>query len=52
MTMISEDRIREVSEHIVREFAPERIILFGSYAYGTPDEGSDVDYPGRAAVRR
>jgi uncharacterized protein len=41
--MISQDRIRDVSEHIVREFAPERIILFGSYAYGTPNEDSDVD---------
>jgi len=41
--MISLDRIRDVSEHIVRQFAPDRIILFGSYAYGTPDEGSDVD---------
>ena len=41
--MISQDSIRDVSEHIVREFAPERIILFGSYAYGTPNEGSDVD---------
>ena len=41
--MISQDRIRDVSERIVREFAPERVILFGSYAYGTPDEGSDVD---------
>ena len=41
--MISQDRIRAVSEHIVREFAPERIILFGSYAYGTPNEDSAVD---------
>ena len=24
-------------------FQPERIILFGSYAYGTPTEDSDVD---------
>lgn len=41
--MIAQDRIRDVSERIARQFAPERIILFGSYAYGTPDEGSDVD---------
>lgn len=25
------------------QFSPERIILFGSYAYGTPTEYSDVD---------
>ena len=41
--MIAQDRIRDVSERIVRQFAPDRIILFGSYAYGSPDEGSDVD---------
>jgi len=28
---------------IAREFDPEKIILFGSYAYGTPREDSDVD---------
>ena len=33
----------KVSDEIVRRFQPERIILFGSYAYGTPNEDSDVD---------
>ena len=28
---------------IVERFQPERIILFGSYAYGQPDEHSDFD---------
>jgi predicted nucleotidyltransferase len=41
--MIDQEQIRDLSERIARQFAPERIILFGSYAYGTPDEGSDVD---------
>jgi predicted nucleotidyltransferase len=41
--MINQDRILDLSERIVREQAPDRIVLFGSYAYGTPDEGSDVD---------
>jgi predicted nucleotidyltransferase len=27
----------------VEQFHPEQVILFGSYAYGTPDEHSDVD---------
>ncbi len=35
--------IREVAERIVQEFQPERIILFGSYASGTPTPDSDVD---------
>ena len=28
---------------IAREFRPQRIILFGSYAYGEPTPDSDVD---------
>jgi uncharacterized protein len=27
----------------IREEQPEKIILFGSYAYGTPDDDSDID---------
>lgn len=30
-------------ERLVRAFAPERIVLFGSYAKGTAHPGSDVD---------
>ena len=41
--MVDERRIAKLSERIAREFQPERIILFGSYAYGLPEEGSDVD---------
>jgi predicted nucleotidyltransferase len=32
-----------VTDEIAREYAPERIILFGSYAYGHPSPDSDVD---------
>lgn len=28
---------------LVEEFAPQHLILFGSYAYGEPDQDSDVD---------
>jgi predicted nucleotidyltransferase len=35
--------IRRYAEAIAREFHPDKIILFGSYAYGTPHEESDVD---------
>ncbi len=41
--MVALDRIKELSGRIVRDFQPERIILFGSHAYGTPKEYSDVD---------
>jgi len=32
-----------VVERIVRELHPEKIVLFGSYAYGRPTSDSDVD---------
>src|SRR6476619_5468253 len=41
--MIDFEQIAYVSSAIVREFQPERIILFGSYAYGTATADSDVD---------
>lgn len=41
--MIAQKRIDDVSDRIARQFAPDRIILFGSYAYGEPSEDSDVD---------
>ena len=30
-------------ERLIRAFAPERIVLFGSYAKGTNHAGSDID---------
>jgi predicted nucleotidyltransferase len=41
--MVDMEKIQEFADSIAREFKPERIILFGSYAYGNPSEGSDVD---------
>jgi len=41
--MVDETQIAELSKQIVREFQPEKIILFGSYAYGQPRPDSDVD---------
>ncbi len=41
--MITFTQIQQVSDEIARRFQPERIILFGSYAYGKPTEDSDVD---------
>jgi predicted nucleotidyltransferase len=37
------DRLEPFVRVIVERIHPERIILFGSYAYGEPDEHSDVD---------
>ncbi len=41
--MVSTKEIQATCDDIVREFAPQQVILFGSYAYGTPTEASDVD---------
>lgn len=41
--MVAMDSIQEMTEHIIQEFRPKQIILFGSYAYGTPTADSDVD---------
>jgi len=41
--MVKRAQIRRFSDAVAREFRPEKIILFGSYAYGRPSEGSDVD---------
>jgi predicted nucleotidyltransferase len=35
--------IRDYALQIAERFRPNRIILFGSYAYGKPNEDSDVD---------
>ncbi len=35
--------IRKLARQIAERFQPERIILFGSYAYGQPHPDSDVD---------
>jgi predicted nucleotidyltransferase len=35
--------IKDLCEQIVRVANPEKIILFGSYAYGKPTEDSDID---------
>jgi uncharacterized protein len=41
--MITLEQIQEFSQQIAEKFQPDRIILFGSYAYGQPTEDSDVD---------
>src|SRR6266511_2169254 len=35
--------LEEAVERLKAEFQPEEIYLFGSHAWGTPDENSDVD---------
>lgn len=41
--MDSEQSIKEMAGKIADQFDPERIILFGSHAYGHPTDDSDID---------
>jgi predicted nucleotidyltransferase len=43
--LIGEDQIKEVKRKLIEAYSPEikEIYLFGSYAWGSPDEHSDLD---------
>ncbi len=41
--MVKRSQIRAFSEAVAREFRPQKIVLFGSYACGRPTHSSDVD---------
>ena len=41
--MIKRQKIAKFAAEVARRFKPQKIILFGSYAYGRPTEDSDVD---------
>ncbi|MGD0090276.1 MAG: nucleotidyltransferase domain-containing protein [Planctomycetota bacterium] len=43
MKTLAPELLAEVVRRLVAAFQPEQIILFGSYAWGTPTEDSDVD---------
>jgi len=40
---VDERLLKEIVNRIVNEVHPDKIILFGSYAYGKPKDGSDLD---------
>ena len=41
--MITPEILEEVTKRLVATYHPEKIYLFGSYAWGTPDDESDLD---------
>jgi uncharacterized protein len=43
MTILTLRDIQKIVQQIVEHFHPQKVILFGSYAHGTPTEDSDVD---------
>jgi predicted nucleotidyltransferase len=43
MSGVSAELLQEIVRRLVDQFRPERIILFGSHAWGTPSPDSDID---------
>jgi len=43
MTFITDIRVKSIVTEIAEKFFPQKIVLFGSYAYGNPTRDSDVD---------
>ncbi len=41
--MVAINKIHACVQKVAEEFRPERIVLFGSYAYGKPTDDSDID---------
>ena len=41
--MVASQEIKTLVDQIVTQFKPEKVILFGSHAYGNPAKDSDVD---------
>jgi uncharacterized protein len=44
MALISQSKIEEATARLVKAYQPEAIYLFGSYAWGEPNEDSDLDF--------
>ena len=41
--MLAQKQIEKILKRIVDRYKPEKVVLFGSYAYGNPTEDSDLD---------
>jgi Nucleotidyltransferase domain len=42
-TPVTDALLADITRRIVEKFQPYKVVLFGSYAYGTPDLDSNVD---------
>jgi predicted nucleotidyltransferase len=40
---VTDALLADITQRIVEKFQPYKVVLFGSYAYGTPNLDSDVD---------
>ena len=39
----TQETIQDIVQKIVASYSPQKVILFGSYVYGKPDQNSDID---------
>jgi predicted nucleotidyltransferase len=58
-TPVTDESLQQITQRIIDAFQPEKVILFGSYAYGEPTIHSDVDllvvtrrYPRKSVFER
>lgn len=55
--MVETKMIQEFKDQLVEKYRPLKVVLFGSYAYGTPTKESDVDifvilpFTGKSALK-
>jgi uncharacterized protein len=42
--MITDNQINDIANQIVNKYNPDKVILFGSYANGTFNDNSDLDF--------
>lgn len=38
-----DEKLKEITDRIVKDFQPQKVVLFGSYAWGEPTINSDID---------
>lgn len=43
MKSVTDKLLNEIAKRIVKRIHPEKVILFGSYAWGVPHDSSDLD---------
>jgi predicted nucleotidyltransferase len=43
MQQVTSELLGQITQKLAAALNPEQIILFGSYAYGEPNEDSDID---------
>ncbi len=43
MKKLDTNILKDMTKRLIKEFNPEQIILFGSHAWGNPNDDSDLD---------